>query len=100
MASAPSLTSNSIPAIANGDTNLRPLLQVLDVKEIKASQTDKRFRLLLSDGSFVQQSVLASQLNSSVVSGAIKQGSILQLLDYVCVTIRGLRQCLCTFVSI
>ncbi|KAI5079625.1 hypothetical protein GOP47_0005104 [Adiantum capillus-veneris] len=91
MASAPALTSNSISAIAGGDTNLRPLLQVLDVKEIKASQADKRFRLLLSDGSFVQQSVLATQLNSSVLLGEIKQGSILQLLDFVCLTIRGLR---------
>eukprot|EP00250_Pteridium_aquilinum_P015339 c22528_g1_i1 orf=2-1555(-) len=85
------LTPNSISAIANGNVNLRPLVQVLDVKEIGAAQAQTRYRVLLSDGSFVQQSVLASQLNPSVRSGDVRKGSILQLLEYVCNTIRGLR---------
>lgn len=83
------LSPNSITAIANGNLDLRPVLQVLDVKEIGAAQT--RYRLLLSDGSFVQQGVLASQLNPSARSGHVRKGSILQLLDYVCNTIRGLK---------
>ncbi|KAI3775608.1 hypothetical protein L1987_50188 [Smallanthus sonchifolius] len=81
------LTSNGIPAILSGDMNSKPLLQVLDIKLIGSSQ--ERYRLLLSDSVFTQQAMLATQLNDRVKSGAVRKGSVVQLIEYICSTIQN-----------
>ncbi|KAI7739465.1 hypothetical protein M8C21_023230 [Ambrosia artemisiifolia] len=76
------LTSNGIPAILSGDMNSKPLVQVLDIKLIASSQ--ERYRLLLSDSVSTQQAMIATQLNDRVKTGAVRKGSVVQLLEYIC----------------
>lgn len=81
------LTRNAIGAINGGDVNLKPLVQVLDIKLI--GNTQERFRLLLSDSEATQQAMLAVQLNDRVKGGQVKKGSIIQLIDYICSTVQN-----------
>lgn len=79
---AVSLTRNSIAAIFNGDLNLKPFVQVVDIKLIGTSQ--ERYRLLISDAVSTQQAMIATQLNERVKSGLVRKGSIIQLIEYIC----------------
>jgi replication factor A1 len=64
------------------------LMQVLDVRQIGNPQsTQKRYRLVLSDGVHLQQAMLATQLNEKVKK-AVK-GSMVQLLEYICNTVQN-----------
>ncbi|PIA43154.1 hypothetical protein AQUCO_02000529v1 [Aquilegia coerulea] len=81
------LTSNAISAIIGGDLNLKPLVQVIDIKLIGSSQD--RYRLLISDSISTQQAMLATQLNDRVKSGSVNKGSVIQLIDYICSTVQN-----------
>ncbi|CAH1425278.1 unnamed protein product [Lactuca virosa] len=81
------LSSNGIPAILAGDMNSKPLLQILDIKPINSSQ--ERYRLILSDSVLTQQTMLATQLNDRVKNGAVRVGSVVQLIEYICSTIQN-----------
>ncbi|KAF4363568.1 replication protein A 70 kDa DNA-binding subunit A [Cannabis sativa] len=76
------LTPNAIPAIVGGDVNLKPLVQILDIKHIGSSQ--ERYRLLISDAVSTQHAMLATQLNDRVKDGSIRNGSVIQLIEYLC----------------
>ncbi|CAM6044043.1 unnamed protein product [Sphagnum compactum] len=82
------LTENAIVALNIGDVDLRPILQVMDVRQIGSPQsTQERYRLVLSDGVHLQQAMLATQLNEKVKK-AVK-GSMVQLLEYICNTVQN-----------
>ncbi|XP_027329707.1 replication protein A 70 kDa DNA-binding subunit A-like [Abrus precatorius] len=83
------LTPNAIPAIVAGDMNSKPLLQVLDIKLIRNSMQQERYRILLSDAVSSQQAMLATQLNDRVRTGQVKKGSVVQLIDYICSPIQN-----------
>uniref|UniRef100_A0A2P2IVV6 Replication protein A subunit n=2 Tax=Rhizophora mucronata TaxID=61149 RepID=A0A2P2IVV6_RHIMU len=76
------LTQNAIAAILGGDLNLKPLVQVVDLKLIGSAQ--ERYRFLISDSVSTQHAMLATQLNDRVKSGLVKKGSVVQLIDYIC----------------
>ncbi|KAJ6759595.1 REPLICATION PROTEIN A 70 KDA DNA-BINDING SUBUNIT A [Salix koriyanagi] len=76
------LTPNAIATINDGDVNLKPLVQVLDIKQMGSAQ--ERFRLLVSDSVLTQHAMLGTQLNDRVKTGLVKKGSIIQLIDYIC----------------
>jgi replication factor A1 len=79
-----SLTTNAINKIYNeGALNLKPRLQVLDVKKIGGNEKD-RYRVVLSDGVTYQQTMLATQLNMLVVNEQIRKFCIIQLDEYMC----------------
>ncbi|CAE5975257.1 unnamed protein product [Arabidopsis arenosa] len=86
-----SLTPNAITAINDGDVNLKPLLQVLEIKMIGRSQerSQERYRFLISDGVSAQHAMVAVQLNDRVKSGQFEKGSIVQLIDYNCCDVKG-----------
>ncbi|CAL9222623.1 unnamed protein product [Arabidopsis halleri] len=86
-----SLTPNAITAINDGDVNLKPLLQVLEIKIIGRSQerSQERYRFLISDGVSAQHAMVAVQLNDRVKSGQVEKGSIVQLIDYICSDVKG-----------
>lgn len=74
----------------NGDVDLRPVLQVMDVRQIGNAQTvQERYRLVLSDSVYVQQAMLATQLNEYVKNGQVQKGSIVQLLEYICNSVQN-----------
>lgn len=84
------LTSNAIVALNNGDVELRPVLQIVDIRQIgNAQTTTERFRLVLSDGVHLQQAMLATQLNEKVKNNLAVKGSIVQLLEYICNTVQN-----------
>ncbi|CAI0387508.1 unnamed protein product [Linum tenue] len=83
------LTPNSIAAINGGDLNLKPLVQVLDIKQIGTSQ--ERYRLLISDSVSTHHAMLATQLNDRVKTGRVKKGSVVQLIDYMCSDVQNRR---------
>ncbi|KAH7432356.1 hypothetical protein KP509_07G018700 [Ceratopteris richardii] len=85
-----SLTPNAILALNSGEADLQPLVQVLDVRQIGTGQsTQERYRLVLSDGNYVQQAMLATQLNEFVKSGQVQKGSIVKLIEYICNTVQN-----------
>lgn len=86
------LTEGAIEAMCNGDTELKPLLQVADIRLVNTqnpSSAAERYRLLLSDGLHLQQGMLATQRNELVKSGVLQKGSIIRLIQAVCNVIQG-----------
>lgn len=86
---AVNLTANAIASMNGGDLNLKPLVQVLEVKGIGDSQD--RYRILISDGVETQQAMLATQLSDRVRSGRLRKGSVVQLIDYISSTVQNLK---------
>ncbi|XP_057519030.1 replication protein A 70 kDa DNA-binding subunit A-like [Amaranthus tricolor] len=89
---ANTLTEGAIEAICNGDNDLKPVLQVADIRLVNTqnpSSATERYRLLLSDGLHLQQGMLATQRNELVKSGVLQKGSIVRLLQSVCNVIQG-----------
>jgi replication factor A1 len=70
---------------------LKPTLQVTDLKQVQTKQPQQsdRFRLVLSDGSHLQQAMLGTQINHLVKDGNLRIGSIVQLNQYTCTTVQG-----------
>ncbi|KAJ8459954.1 hypothetical protein OPV22_032880 [Ensete ventricosum] len=83
------LTANAIAAVNGGNLDLKPIVQVLDLKLIAEPQ--ERYRAVVSDGSAAQQALLAIKLTEAAKSGAVRSGSVVQLLEYVCSTIKNQR---------
>lgn len=93
---AVNLTDGAIPAIATGEaqaTGVRPVLQVFDIRIVNTQNNNnngtERYRLLLSDGIYYQQGMLATQRNELVRSGRLQKGSIVMLNEFVCNVIQS-----------
>ncbi|KAL0312359.1 UNVERIFIED_CONTAM: Replication protein A DNA-binding subunit E [Sesamum radiatum] len=83
------LTEGAIAMLSNGDaqgTDIKPVLQVADIRLVNTQNqnNNERYRLLLSDGVFTQQGMLATQRNDLVRSEKLQKGSIVQLTQFVC----------------
>eukprot|EP00824_Muranothrix_gubernata_P012816 TRINITY_DN269_c2_g1_i1.p2 TRINITY_DN269_c2_g1~~TRINITY_DN269_c2_g1_i1.p2 ORF type:complete len:674 (-),score=142.68 TRINITY_DN269_c2_g1_i1:320-2305(-) len=88
------LQEGAVQAIYNGDTSLHPVLQVMDVKRINAqpgTAASERYRLVLSDGRFYQQAMLATQLNELIRSGRLAPRCVVQLQEYICNVVQSRR---------
>ncbi|XP_031483992.1 replication protein A 70 kDa DNA-binding subunit A-like [Nymphaea colorata] len=83
------LTRDAIAMVSEGKQDIKPVLQVYDIKLVMSQAANDRYRLLLSDGTHMQQSMLASQLNHYVKSGQLQKGSIVQMIEYICNTIQN-----------
>ncbi|XP_034587144.2 replication protein A 70 kDa DNA-binding subunit C [Setaria viridis] len=73
---------------------LRPVLQVADgpaPRLVGSSAAAARYRLVLSDGAHLQRGLLATSLNGLVADGALRRGSVVRVLDYVCSCIQNQR---------
>jgi len=85
---AGSLTPGAIKEIcgANCSSSLKPVLQVIDLKLVQSQQANntERYRLVLSDGSFYQQGMLATQMNELVHSAKLQKGSVVRLTQFIC----------------
>nr|GEV39274.1 replication protein A 70 kDa DNA-binding subunit A [Tanacetum cinerariifolium] len=76
------LTANAIPKIMAGDTNQKPLLQILDITPI--GHAKDRYRMLISDSVSTQSALIATQCNHLARNGHLRKGSVVQLIDYNC----------------
>ncbi|XP_058103870.1 replication protein A 70 kDa DNA-binding subunit A-like [Magnolia sinica] len=82
---AVNLTKGAIAMVSKGDADLKPVLQVFDIRLVNTTHnTAERYRMLLSDGSHLQQAMLATQMNHIVKSGKLQKGSIVQLTEFIC----------------
>ena len=72
-------------------SDLKPTLQVTELKQVqtKQSQQSDKFRLMLLNGSHLQQAMLGTQINHLVKDGNLCPGSVVQLIQYTCTTIQG-----------
>jgi replication factor A1 len=87
MQPAPALTPGAIQRISNStekQVDFMPRLQVISVKLMhpSANQND-RYRLVLSDGEYYHQSMLATAQNELVTSGQLVENCVLCLEDFV-----------------
>ncbi|KAK4490845.1 hypothetical protein RD792_001560 [Penstemon davidsonii] len=87
------LTEGSIAMFSSGSDvgDIQPVLQVADVRLVSTQNpsSNERYRILLSDGSFTQQGMLATQLNDLVRSQKLQKGSIIKLKQFVCNVIQN-----------
>jgi replication factor A1 len=94
MASA-RLTPNGVPAGLAGDLNLRPVLQVVNLRCVNvdgpgAARPD-RWRGLVSDGTETCPAMFAGQLSNLARSGVLRRGTVAQLDEYVVNVVGGRR---------
>ncbi|CBI37456.3 unnamed protein product, partial [Vitis vinifera] len=88
------LTEGAISMLCSGDaqgSDVKPVLQVADIRLVNTQQqsnSNERFRILLSDGCHLQQGMLATQRNELVKSGRLQKGSVVQLTQFVCNVIK------------
>ncbi|CAL4896077.1 unnamed protein product [Urochloa decumbens] len=74
---------------------LRPVLQVTEEPRLVGSSSSaaaaQRYSLVLSDSAHLQRGLLATSLNHLVADGALRRGSVVRVLDYVCTCIHNQR---------
>ncbi|MCL7051130.1 hypothetical protein MKW94_009569 [Papaver nudicaule] len=89
----PNLTNNAIPIIFNGEfqgINSKPVVQVVEIKLLSTSNSSvERYRIVISDGIYTQQGMLATQKNDLVHSGTLQTGSIVELSEFVGNTVQN-----------
>lgn len=65
--------------------DINPILQVQDVRIVQTTNSaSERYRLLLSDGVFTVQGMLATQNNDLVKANKLVKGSVVKLNEFVC----------------
>ncbi|KAL3613777.1 hypothetical protein CASFOL_041851 [Castilleja foliolosa] len=87
------LTEGAIMMLSSGDgTDLKPVVQIAEIRLVNTSnQNNERYRVLISDGVFMQQGMLATQHNDLVRSEKLQKGSVIQLKQFVCNLIQNRR---------
>lgn len=62
----------------------KPVLQILGSKRIQSSENTERYRLLVSDGKFLNSfAMLATQMNDFVVDGRLVDYTIVRVTRYI-----------------
>ncbi|CAN0906747.1 Replication protein A 70 kDa DNA-binding subunit C [Linum grandiflorum] len=93
------LTESAISLITGGTSmvDLQPILQVTELKQVHAklqpqpqpqAQPTERFKLVLSDGSHLQQAMLGTQINDLVKDNKLRAGSVIKLVKFTCTTVQ------------
>ncbi|GJN21112.1 hypothetical protein PR202_gb08562 [Eleusine coracana subsp. coracana] len=81
------LTPGGVQVVTEGavPSSIRPVVQVLELRPVTAANpSSERYRVMLSDGVHKQQSMLATAYNQQVRDGAIRVGTIVRLVDFIC----------------
>lgn len=62
----------------------KPVLQILGSKRIASTENTERYRLLVSDGRFLNSfAMLATQLNEFVLDGRLSDNTIVRVNRYI-----------------
>ncbi|CAM0943763.1 unnamed protein product [Alopecurus aequalis] len=83
------LTPNGVPAALAGDLNLRPVLQVVNMRCVNVN--GDRWRGLVSDAAATCPAMFAGQLSELARNGVIRRGTVVQLDEYVVNVVGGRR---------
>ena len=77
------LTQSAITMIDDGNLQLQPHLQVVDIVELGANRkSTPRYRMDLSDGVSKQKATIPKKYNDCIVAGEIVKGSIVLLKGF------------------
>lgn len=78
------LSEGAIAAIMQGENNLRPVLQVINIRAIATGNGPPRYRVLMSDGvNTLSSFMLATQLNSLIEEKRLSAHCICQINRYI-----------------
>ncbi|KAJ1396889.1 Zinc finger, CCHC-type [Sesbania bispinosa] len=91
---AVNLTQGAIETMCSDNFSseeLQPVLQVIDLKLLQSQQNSavERYRLVMSDGKYYQQGMLATQKNELVRSRSLQKGSVVRLTQFICNVVQG-----------
>jgi len=87
---APQLTEGAIKTIMSGGEVIDPIVQVLGSKVIPGNGATERFRILISDGVYLQSfATLATQLNPMLLNGELPDYSIVKITNHVVSTFKN-----------
>lgn len=79
------LTKNAIKMITDGNLDLQPHLQVLDISVFgHGPEPTNRYIVQLSDGVHKQKATLPKQYNHYIDSEELQKGFVLKLIKYSC----------------
>lgn len=91
----PGTTKKMIDGQVTSEEDMIPVLQVTELKVVKSPQQGssmrERFRMLLSDGTYLHEAMLATTQNQLVNEGILQVGSIVRLTRFVCSKIQTRR---------
>jgi replication factor A1 len=89
MAAAALLTPETVAVITDADVMgpLQLVLQVVDVRLANNNSAALHFWMVLSNGVYTLESVLAAAENPRVWDSSVQKGSIIRLRDFTCSTI-------------
>jgi Holliday junction resolvasome RuvABC ATP-dependent DNA helicase subunit len=78
------LTQGACRRLFGGDTDFKPTVQVIDVKEIASNNgAASRHRLVISDGEHYMQAMLATQLNDLVEGNQLAVHCVIKLSEMI-----------------
>lgn len=103
MDAVPQLTEGACARFHSGDKDdeqlwtSSPIVQLLSIKKVSASQGHDRYRVIISDGVNFIQSMLATQLNSLVEADTITKNTICKLTNMSCNVIQNKRSVILSF---
>lgn len=88
------LSEGAIAAIMQqGDTSIKPVLQVINIRPITTGNSPPRYRLLMSDGlNTLSSFMLATQLNALVEGGQLASNSVCQVQRFIVNTLKDGRR--------
>nr|XP_055114400.1 replication protein A 70 kDa DNA-binding subunit isoform X3 [Symphalangus syndactylus] len=88
------LSEGAIAAIMQkGDTNIKPILQVINIRPITTGNSPPRYRLLMSDGlNTLSSFMLATQLNLLVEQEQLSSNCVCQINRYIVNTLKDGRR--------
>lgn len=76
------LTASAVMKISRGDSSLKPVVQVTDLRKVPQNGQD-RFRLQVSDGKHYFSGMLATQMNPIALSGQLDKFCVIQMNEYI-----------------
>ncbi|GLJ23944.1 hypothetical protein SUGI_0455160 [Cryptomeria japonica] len=86
------LTPHAILSINVSDDIPSPILQLLSFEKLIDSEDENaRYRIVLSDGTHMQLSILPPKYIELLLSDTLKIGSVLSLIAYACRNVWNLR---------
>ncbi|KAK8811359.1 hypothetical protein WA158_003093 [Blastocystis sp. Blastoise] len=76
------LTRGGITSLFNGQTNLKPVLQVLEMHKVVIKQGNERYKIVVSDGDRLMPAMLVTSLNDLCSNGRVTNFSIIRIEEY------------------
>jgi len=86
----PTLTTNTIPLLLNGSTEIQPLLQIINMGSVTSlKNTSSHFHITLSEGTHQHKTLLPSAYSPQVAFEDIQIGSIILLKKVACTVLQN-----------